>query len=208
MPENRKKAIVVGLVGGIASGKSYVAKQLEKMGAMVVNADQLAHDVLQKPLIVRTLLQRFGQRISNDQGGVDRAKLAAIVFGADPETTRLRKQLETLVHPMVHAEVIHCLRALNERDTGAPPMVVIDAPLLLEAGWQPMCDAIIFVDVPDAIRQRRAIERGWTLSDLSAREESQMPLSEKREQATHVVNNHDHETLLSQLTGIWKQLVN
>ena len=136
MPSDGKKAIVVGIVGGIAAGKSFVAEKLEKMGAVLIHADELAHGVLQKPLIARTLIQQFGQDITDERGAIDRAKLASLVFGTEPAAAERRRQLESLVHPMIHAEVIHRLRTLNSREDGPPKLVVIDAPLS-HMGFQP-----------------------------------------------------------------------
>ncbi len=207
MPDDTASAVVVGLVGGIAAGKSYIAKALQGMGAELIDADELAHEVVQKPLVARTLIRQFGEVIANERGTVDRKKLAALVFGSSPETAARRKQLEALLHPLIHAEAIHRLRAFRERSVGTPSMVVIDAPLLLEAGWRPMCDAVIFVDASESVRKSRALERGWTEEDFYAREAAQMPAAEKRRESTHVVESHDDRELPSQLLSIWNELI-
>ncbi len=181
-----KQPFVIGLVGGVASGKSYVAQVFEDLGAVKIDADVLGHEVLKRPLIARRLRQVFGEQILLDDGSVDRRKLGTLVFGTQPQAHAARKQLEEIVHPLIHAAAVQELRKFKE-STAPPLAVVIDAPLLLEAGWAPLCDAILFIDTPVEVRRRRAVERGWTEQDFGSREAAQLSLQEKRVQATHIV---------------------
>jgi dephospho-CoA kinase len=95
--------------------------------------------------------------------------------------------LEKLVHPLIHADAIRQLRMLKESDN-PPVAVVIDAPLLIEAGWEPLCQAIIFVDTDTNDRRSRAMARDWTSQQFDSREAAQMPLEEKRQRATHILD--------------------
>ncbi|MCA9132773.1 MAG: dephospho-CoA kinase [Planctomycetales bacterium] len=180
--------LVVGLVGGIASGKSHVASLLEQRGAAIIDADQLAHAVLRRPLNVRRLRQLFGPQIVDAEENVNRQELAQLVFGDEAQAIHRRSQLEGLVHPQIYAVAVKQLEELRQR-TPLPSLVVIDAPLLLEAGWAPLCDLILFVDAPLEIRQQRAAQRGWDKQDLQAREAAQWSLDRKRQEATHFIDS-------------------
>ncbi len=196
---------VIGLVGGIAAGKTHVAKLLEEMGAKRIDADGVGHDILTRPLIARRVGQIFGEEVLNPRGSVDREQLGRLVFDDDQTSMVRRKELEALIHPLIHADVVKQLRKYQESQS-PPPAVVLDAPLLLEAGWAPACHVIIFIDTPEAIRISRAKERGWTAKKLASRENAQMPLDQKRMAATHVVDGSGSAaTLRQQLETIWNQ---
>ncbi|MEZ6136307.1 MAG: dephospho-CoA kinase [Pirellulaceae bacterium] len=206
-PKNHKpRPFVIGLVGGIASGKSHVAAMFESLGVPRIDADALAHEVLARPLIARRLGQVFGEHILAADSSVDRRAIASIVFGDSEQARQSRKKLEEIVHPLVHAAAVHELRLLNE---ASPPhqAVVIDAPLLLEANWAPMCHAILFIDTPEELRLQRSLTRGWSEEQFRRREASQMPLSEKRQHATHLIDGStDDATLKHRLTRLLAEL--
>ncbi|MFN3191069.1 MAG: dephospho-CoA kinase [Aureliella sp.] len=202
----KSNVTVIGLVGGIASGKSTVASVLSELGATVIDADQLGHEVLEQPLIVRRLTQEFGEGIlvESDKPRIDRDSLGRLVFGEDPSSQAALQKLEDIVHPVIHAEAIRRLRAIKESDH-PPKAVVIDAPLLIEAGWAPMCDIIIFVETPDEVRAQRSILRGWSVEHFRRREATQLSLDEKRQAATHQVNSIDRDMLRRELAALWEQ---
>lgn len=188
MRKRRKplRPFVIGLVGGVASGKSHVGRAFESAGAVRIDADLLGHQVLERPLVIRMLTQIFGHDIVDGEGKIVREKLGQLVFGNDSAARDARRQLEAIVHPLIHAEAVHQLQNLKDHST--PPLaVLIDAPLLLEADWEPLCDAVLFVDTPLEVRQQRAEARQWSAEELDKREASQLPLAEKRSRATHVV---------------------
>lgn len=198
--------VVIGLVGGIAAGKSHVGKILREFGAELIEADQIGHEVLARPLVLKSLVRLFGEGIVDDEGGIERSQLAALVFGDSPDARGRRAQLEGLVHPLIHAEAVRALRAIKE--AAKVQAVVIDAPLLLEAGWAPMCDVILFVDADDALRVSRAAERGWTAEQLRARESAQLDLDAKRRASTHILDTSaDDFELRSTLKAIWNDLI-
>lgn len=182
----------IGLVGGIASGKSAVRSMLTELGCIACDSDDLAHQALRDPAIVSAIAARWGDRAIRD-AVVDRGALAAIVF-ADPGE---RAHLEALVHPWIHAR----RRAMFSTDPGAAPARVIDAPLLLEVGLHTECDSIWFVEAPIEARQARALAgRGWSAAELARREAAQWPLDQKRALAHHVLRNDgDPQSLRSRV---------
>jgi len=182
----------IGLVGGIASGKSAVRSILAELGCITCDSDDLAHQALRDPAIVSAIAARWGDRAIR-HGAVDRGALAAIVF-ADPGE---RAQLEALVHPWIHAR----RRAMFSTHPGVAPARVIDAPLLLEVGLHTECDSIWFVEAPIEARQARALaSRGWSTAELARREAAQWPLDQKRALAHHVLcNDGDPQSLRSRV---------
>ena len=185
----RRQALVLGLVGGIASGKSTVARLLAGPEGVVIDADALAHEVLDSPGVVRRVRERFGSELIGADGKPDRTALAARVFapGADPA---LREELADWIHPAVRARI---LELLSEALEAKVARVVLDVPLLLESAQAllPRCDAVIFVDTRLEDRDRRAREsRGWASGEVARRESSQLSLEEKRRRADHVIPNH------------------
>ncbi len=196
---------VVGLIGGVASGKSTVAAELEKLGARILNADHIVHALLGEPEIKSQLKQLFGENIMDSQGNVDRRIVAKVVFGDDSNSRSLRKKLENILHPAVRIEADKLLSLWRSQNVD---LAVIDAPLLIEAGWAAMCDAILFVDTPQHLREEWAARRGWSVEELTRRENSQMDLSEKRDRANHrIVNDGDLKTLADRISQFWRDIV-
>jgi dephospho-CoA kinase len=176
--------LVIGLVGGIGSGKSWVAELLAQRGARVISGDEAGHEALRQPEIRERIRQRWGSQVLNGQGEVDRRKLGAMVF-QDP---RQRQELETIVHPWIEERLREEIAAAA-REPGVG-LIVLDAAILLEAGWSRVCDAIVYVHAPRPVRLRRIAEqRGWSVDEVEARERAQLPLTEKATRADHVVEN-------------------
>jgi dephospho-CoA kinase len=174
---------VVGVVGGIGSGKSEVARALGRLGWVVTDSDAQAKEILQRPAVRDELVRWWGSGVVGVGGEIDRAAAARIVF-ADAGA---RRRLEALVHPLIHEE----RRAMIERARrdGAAG-VVIDAPLLFEAGVDRECDVVIFVEAAwEARLERVRRSRGWDEAELRRREGAQMPLDEKRRRSGLVVHN-------------------
>ncbi len=192
---------IFGLLGGIGSGKSEVAGELARRGAVVINADALGHEALQQPEIREQIRQRWGSEVFNDQGEVDRKKLGAIVF-ADPAQLRA---LETLSFPWIE----HRFHEEAEKANGDPKVrfIVLDAAVMLEAGWIRVCDRLVFVDTPRDLRLRRLAEqRGWTAQDLEIRERVQWPLEKKARLAHYRLNNSGtREQLAQQIEDLLRQ---
>jgi dephospho-CoA kinase len=175
---------VVGLIGGIGSGKSQVAAAFARHGARVISGDTLAHEALRQPEIRDRVAGRLGKGILDERGEIDRRRLAAVVF-ADPAE---RKVLEEMVHPWIK-------RRIREEVTAAEadpkvPLIVFDAAIMLEAGWDDVCDRLVYVDAPRELRLRRvAGQRGWTATEVEAREGAQLALTAKAARADHALDN-------------------
>lgn len=180
---------VVGLTGAIGGGKSTAAALLARRGAFVIDADSVGHQVLNEPLIRARLIERFGPEIlapAQDQAGrpIDRRALGAIVF-ADPAA---RRDLESIVHPVMRARFLaQIAQTLQSRSA---PLIVLDAAILFEAGWDDLCDRIVYIDAPRAVRLDRVERsRGWTADRLLARERAQAPADDKIARADLVLDN-------------------
>lgn len=188
---------VIGLCGGIGAGKSTVARGFGALGALVLDADRIAHEVLEKTEVRDALAGKFGAEILTADGKIDRAVLKTRVFGDSPERVSDRRFLESWVHPGVRERI--------ERETAAalaaplpPPAVVLDVPLLLEGPLDALCTRRVFVDVPDHERFRRTrATRGWTEDEHRAREAAQMPLDAKRARCDAVITNVDDPAALA-----------
>jgi dephospho-CoA kinase len=177
---------IIGITGGVASGKSLVTKQLATLGAGVLDADRAGHEALRLPHVEAAARRRWGDAIFGPDGQIDRAKLARIVFGREPQAGQERNYLEQLSHP----EIGKLLRRQAEAlETAGIEFAVLDAALLLEAGWDGMCEKTIFVDSPRETRLARAMARGWTAEDFAAREGVQDSLDRKRPRADVIIDN-------------------
>jgi dephospho-CoA kinase len=193
--------VVVGLVGGIASGKSLVGRQLQSLGAVRIEADQIGHEVLEIPEVEAALVRRWGRGILDSNARIDRREVARRVFGPGANADEL-KFLEQWTHPRIGARIKEKLNELT-----ASAVVVLDAPLLLKAGWDTFCDGLIFVDVEQSVREARAARRGWTVSELHAREAAQGSLEEKRRRSRWTIDNSGTEQqTMAQVERIWQEL--
>lgn len=192
-------------MGGVASGKSLVAGLLAELGAGVLDADGAAHEVLTDAAVESAARERWGPDVFGPDGRIDRARLARIVFAGGPGGRRQRKYLEQLTHPRIGRLLAG--QADRLRDSGAAA-AVLDAPLLLEAGWGRLCDKLVFVDAPRDIRLERARKRGWSEEDFDAREAAQESLEAKRRRADVVVDNSGSAaSTRAQIERFWRTLV-
>ena len=175
---------IIGIVGGIGSGKSFVARLFGELGCRVIDSDAQVRDAYRNPAVVETLRQWWGDEVVNADGSVNRSAVAARVFTNPAEKLRL----EQLVHPMVHEA-----RARQMEAASKDPQVVAfiwDTPLLLEAGLAGQCDAIAFVDTPFEQRLARVKSRSdWDEVELLRREKSQLALDSKRALSDYVITN-------------------
>jgi len=175
---------VIGLIGGIGSGKSQVSRLLEEAGAVVLSGDALGHEALRQADLKARIVGGFGADFLDEQGEIQRRKLGGIVFAQETE----RQALESIVHPYIKQR----LREELAKARGRPGvrLIVVDAAIMLEAGWDDLCDELIFVDVPHAVRlERIRRQRGWSEKEVQAREQAQMPLTEKARRAHYILNN-------------------
>lgn len=186
----------IGVVGGVASGKSLVGRMLADLGAGVLDADAAAHDLLRDDPDVRGALeQRWGASILAADGSVNRAAVGHRVFAAGDRATADRRFLEGLLHPRIRRR-LETIRSQFANEGRAA--VVLDAPLLLEAGWGPMCNLIVMVEADQQTRLARGRRRGWSDAEFAAREAAQWPVAEKRRHADVVLSNSGSEDELRQ----------
>lgn len=174
---------VIGIVGGIGAGKSTIAQVFADQGCVVSDSDQSVRDIMRERPVISQLVEWWGDEILGSDGSIDRSKVAGIVFDQPIE----RRRLEGLIHPLVHEN----RRALIAQATADGAMgVIIDAPLLFEAGVDSECDAIVFVDTPYEIRVARVLAtRGWDGEELDKREKVQLGLEHKRKRSDYTVAN-------------------
>jgi dephospho-CoA kinase len=189
MSSHPTRPIVLGIAGGIGSGKSAVAAAFAKLGCVVIDSDVRARAALDRPDVRDTLVSWWGKSMLASDGRIDRTAVSKIVF-ADPEQ---RKRLEALVHPIVRqdrAAMISDLHTHGGPGVGGRQIVIIDAPLLYEVGLDAECDAVVFVDAPREQRLARvAHTRGWSEAELDRREAAQLPVEEKRARSRFQINN-------------------
>lgn len=193
----------VGLTGGIASGKSTVARILVEKGAILIDFDDLAHAVeMPGGPVWRKIVDHFGERILLPDRRIDRVKLGAIVFADRQE----REILNRLVHPPVFAE---WQKRLAEIEKERPDAVVIsDIPLLIEAGLEPMVDLVLFVYLTPEEQIRRLMERnGFTREEAERRVASQMPIGDKVTHADIVIRNEGSvDETAREVDHAWEEL--
>ena len=171
------KRLVVGLAGGVGSGKSTVAAIFIKQGARGIDADALGHRVLDLPAVRAGLVRDWGGGILQD-GRVDRAALARLAFRSRKSVARLNRR----VHPEI-------LKEIRRRIAKARGWVILDAALLFETGADALCDKVVFVSAPRALRARRVRSRGWGPGELKRRERFQLPVVYKKKKADYVIDN-------------------
>lgn len=182
------RPLVIGLAGGIGSGKSAVARILQELGCLVIDSDAEARKALERPDVKNALSKWWGEAVIDPHGRIDRSAVASIVFADEAQ----RRRLEGLIHPLVR-------RSRAEIIAEAPDVLaaVIDAPLLFEAGVDAECDEVWFIDAPLRERLERVrANRGWDEAELLRRERTQLPLQEKKQRSQRVVvNDGDLEAL-------------
>jgi dephospho-CoA kinase len=196
----------IGLVGGVASGKSLVARMLVELGAGLLDADRTGHAVLAADADVQTALrERWGDAVFSADGSVARAAVARRVFAMDTGAELDRLFLEDLLHPRIGQR----LKKLRDQYAAeGKPAVVLDAPLLLEAGWGPMCDVVLMIDAARELRLERARQRGWTEAEFDRRERAQWPIEDKRREAHFLISNDGTDTQLREaVRDFWQQRV-
>ena len=193
---------VIGLVGAIGAGKSTAAAAFALRGGFVVDADKLGHDALEQPEIRRMVLDRWGAAgiTRNTDGRIDRKAVAAIVFANPAE----RAALEGMVYPYIGKRAEEEIAAACAEP--AVKFAVVDAAVMLEAGWN-ICDRLVYIDAPRSARLARVAARsGWTEADLAARESAQWPADAKKKRCDAiVVNEGSREQLQEKVDRLLKE---
>ena len=194
---------VIGLTGGIATGKSTVAAMLAARGAAVVDADRLAREVVEpgRPALA-DIAAEFGPGVIADDGSLDRPALAAVVF-ADAGR---RRRLEAITHPRI-SELMH--ERIAAAIAGGPPLVVVDIPLLFENGRSGMVEGVLVVYADAATQLQRLVGRdAMSEADARSRIAAQMPVEDKRQLATWVIDNRGGiDATREQVEAWWEEVV-
>jgi len=179
------KKPVIGILGGICSGKSTVAAEFAKLGCKVIDADEIAKKLIEKRNIKKKIAASFGQTILNSQGRINRRKLAGVVF-SDGNKLSL---LNSIVHPLVLARTEQLIKRYSRQKR--TKTIVLDMPLLAEAGWANRCNRLIFVDCKQKLRLKRAKKKGiFNSNQLKKRENFQISLDNKAKLSDNTVNNN------------------
>ncbi|MGL6075133.1 MAG: dephospho-CoA kinase [Fimbriiglobus sp.] len=176
---------ILGLIGAIGAGKSTVASYLAARGGFLVDADKLGHLVIEEPDVKRQVVKRWGDKILAPTGQINRKAVGAIVFANPAE----REVLQAIMFPRIQAREYELFAQANLDEN--IKFIILDAAVLLEAGHGGLCTKILFVDADWSKRVERVKARsGWDEAELRRREESQMPLAEKRAKADAIVTNN------------------
>jgi len=194
--------IVIGLTGGIASGKSTVARLLAELGAAVIDADKMGHDAFRPDSEAwRLVVREFGDWILNDGGEIDRGKLADIVF-SDPTAL---ERLNAIMHPRIRRMVEQRIEELRGQGVG---VVVVEAALLIEAGWIDLVDRLWVVTASeDIVVERLCDQKGYTEERARARIGAQMTAGQRAGYADVIIeNSSDLDSLRHRVEALWREL--
>ncbi len=193
---------IIGILGGIGSGKSTVAAEFVKLGCKVIDADKIAHELLEKKAVREKIVGLFGLAILDSAGKIDRGKLAEVVFADADKLSSLNKTIHPLV--MERAEVL--IKQYNRQNK--VKAIVLDMPLLAEVGWAGRCNKLIFVDCKRQLRLDRAKKTGFDENQFKIRENFQISLDNKAGLTDNIIdNNSGLLALAKQVAGIFSDTV-
>ena len=194
------KPAIIGITGGISSGKSTVSRMLASLGAEIVDADEMCHRLILVNKVKSKIIERFGDTVQDIYVKIDRSRLAEIVF----QDKTCLDDLCNILHPIVIEQIRSKIAEIEKR--GRRRAIVIDAALLEESGLSLMCDFMIFVNtVSDHRVIRSKISRHWHDGELEKRERFQMSLEDKRKKADYVIdNNFTEENTFRQIKEFWQ----
>jgi dephospho-CoA kinase len=194
---------IIGILGGIGSGKSTVAAELAKLGCKVIDADKIAHRLLDRKTVKEKIVGLFGKAVLDSSGRIERKKLADVVFTCGDKLASLNR----VIHPLVFARAEKLIEQYNQQNQ--VKAIVLDMPLLVEVGWNQRCDRLIFVDCEQKIRAERAKKRGFGKKQFKIRENFQISLDNKESLADNTVeNNSDFSAMVRQVADIFSDIMN
>ena len=177
--------MILGILGGIGSGKSTVTRMLVEEGARALFADEIAHAVLETEPVRASLREWWGDEVFRPDGAVDRGAVAQRVF----ESKEQLERLESVVHPEVRRRIEDQVRSFRARPDADARLLVLDVPLLAESPLRHLCDSILFVEAEHDVRLERVSARGWSADELERRERQQTDLDAKRRLADRTIHN-------------------
>jgi dephospho-CoA kinase len=199
----KQRIKVIGITGGIASGKSTIAKMLESLGASVINADEICHRLINTKSISQKIINRWGDHIQDKYGRIERDKLGEIVFSDKKEISTLNK----MIHPEAIKRIKNRITELRNQSTTVA--IVLDAALLVESDLIDICDITLFVDTrKNTCKARVKNSRKWPTGEITKREKFQSSLREKKKIADIVICNNRYQTdTLKQVKDFWQQFI-
>ncbi|NUM34800.1 MAG: dephospho-CoA kinase [Candidatus Brocadiae bacterium] len=203
--KQKKKLFIIGLMGGVASGKSTIGKIFETLGAQLIEADSMAHRILEYKRVKESIVKLWGDSLLI-KGEIDRKALGKIVFSGEkgkksPDLIKLEK----IVHPILRRRIFQRLQKLSQKNH---KIVVLDVALLWENGLKDICDILVFIDTPLSLRQQRAFQnRNWEESEVILREKFQEDIEIKKQAAHFIVPNKGNmaETLQT-VHVVWSKI--
>ena len=186
---------IIATTGGIGSGKSTVAKIFGEMGAHVIDADQIAHEVLQQSEVISEVEKSLGKEVATADGALNRSAISELVFSNEVA----RKALERIVHPRVRKRIEVALAQVADigSDRCSPlakgrPLILLDIPLLESSPYRKLVDRVLFIEAPEEDREQRVQQnRGWKPGERELRESAQVSLSQKKTSADGVISNRN-----------------
>jgi dephospho-CoA kinase len=192
---------IIGIIGGVGSGKSTVAAEFGKLGCKVIDADKIAHEMLKKKTVKEEIVSVFGRTVLDSKRQIDRRELGRVVF-ADADKLSM---LNGIIHPLVMQRAEELIEQFNRQNR--VKAIVLDMPLLLEVGWAERCDRLIFVDCEQKIREKRAKKLGFEKNQLKIRENFQISLDNKKNLADNTIeNNSDFSAMVRQVADIFSDI--
>ncbi len=196
--------MILGILGGIGSGKSTVTDMFAALGAQTLDADAIAHQLIETEEAKSTLRQWWGEEIITPEGKVDRTKIARKVFSDAAELVRLNN----LIHPGVRKEIEEAIAKFMAENNDEKKLLVLDVPLLASSTLKDFCDEIIFVNSDESLRESRTRLRGWSREDLKQREACQVPENDKKKLAGFIINNSGSlDETRQQVEALYQDLV-
>ena len=198
-----ERKLIIGILGGIGSGKSTVAAEFAKLGCKVIDADKIAHGLLDSKAVKEKIVGLFGKTVLDSSGRIEHKKLADVVFTSGDKLTALNK----LIHPLVLARAEELIEQYNQQSQ--VKAIVLDMPLLVEIGWAKRCDRLIFIDCELKNREKRAKKLNFDKNQLKIRENFQISLDNKAALADNTIeNNSDFSAMVRQVADIFSEIMN
>lgn len=192
---------VVGLTGGIATGKSSVEEIFRQLGAYVIDADHIVHQLYKREDIKQSLRQMFGDGIFLKSGDLDRKKLASIIFSDDQK----RKMIEEFIHPLVNQFIKNWIEEIGSKDSSA--VVIVSVPLMIETGSYKNYQKIVVVYAPKDLQIERLLKKGYSYDEAVSRIDAQLDIEEKLKYADYVImNTSDFDDLRKEVERVFNEI--
>ena len=199
----KRRVKVIGITGGIASGKSTIAEMLDSLGADLIDADKICHELINTNDIAHEITKRWGSHLQDNNGKIKRDALAEIVFSDKKAVSALN----SIIHPKAIEQIRSKIAKLHAK--AATTAIVLDAALLVESKLIDICDIVLFIDTEkNGCVSRVQNSRKWPLDEIAKREKFQDLIPHKREKSDVIINNNNSkENTLNQVKDFWCQFI-